>query len=61
MITERNDRCVVSGLRRLYFDFHDAIDLYAKDEAKGRVEIEAVIHDICKRGSGGGESNQAKG
>lgn len=35
------------GLRRLFFDYHDAIDLYAKDPAKGRVEIAAVIKDMA--------------
>lgn len=46
LITELNDMRY-QGLRRLYFDFHDAVDLYAKDKAKGRAEIEAVIHDIA--------------
>ncbi len=35
------------GLRRLFFDYHDAIDLYAKDAAKGRVEVAAVIKDMA--------------
>jgi hypothetical protein len=35
------------GLRRLFFDYHDAIDLYAKDPAKGRVEIALVIKDMA--------------
>ena len=35
------------GLRRLFFDYHDAIDLYARDAAKGRVEIAAVIKDMA--------------
>lgn len=35
------------GLRRLVFDYHDAIDLYAKDPAKGRVEIALVMKDMA--------------
>lgn len=36
------------GLRRLFFDYHDAIDLYAKDPAKGRVEVALVIKDMAQ-------------
>ncbi|MDZ4744933.1 MAG: DUF4835 family protein [bacterium] len=35
------------GLRRIFFDYHDAIDLYAKDAAKGRVLIAQVIGDLA--------------
>jgi len=36
-----------NGLRRLFFDYHDAVDLYAKDAAKGRVQIATVVSDMA--------------
>jgi hypothetical protein len=36
------------GLRRLIYDYHDAIDTYAKDKAAGLTALEAVIHDIAE-------------
>lgn len=36
------------GLRRLIYDYHDAIDTYAKDKAAGLLALEAVVHDIAE-------------
>jgi hypothetical protein len=36
------------GLRRLIYDYHDAIDTYATDKAAGLTALEAVIHDIAE-------------
>lgn len=36
------------GMRRLIYDYHDAIDTYAKDKAAGLTALEAVIHDIAE-------------
>lgn len=35
------------GLRRLIYDYHDALDTYATDKEAGITAIEAVIHDIA--------------
>lgn len=36
------------GLRRLIYDYHDAIDTYATDKAAGLTALEAVVHDIAE-------------
>lgn len=36
-----------TGLRRLFFDYHDAVDLYAKDKAEGRKALALTIGDIA--------------
>ncbi|MBU3678390.1 MAG: DUF4835 family protein [Candidatus Kapabacteria bacterium] len=36
------------GMRRLIYDYHDAIDTYAKDKAAGITALEAVVHDIAE-------------
>jgi len=47
LITELVDNRY-QGLRRLFFDYQDAIDLFGRDKLKGRAELEAVIHDIAE-------------
>ncbi len=47
LITELMD-VRYQGLRRLIFDYQDAIELFAKDPDKGRAQIEAVVHDIAE-------------
>ena len=46
LITELSDMRY-QGLRRLLFDYHDAIDAFALKKGTGLAEIEAVIHDIA--------------
>lgn len=46
-ITELNDMRYV-GLRRLIFDYHEAVDHYAHDPVKGRLEVEGVIAAIAE-------------
>ena len=36
------------GMRRLMYDYHDAIDMYAKDKNAGLLALEAVVHDIAE-------------
>lgn len=36
------------GMRRLIYDYHDAIDTYAKDKVAGITALEAVVHDIAE-------------
>lgn len=47
LITELMDMRYV-GLRRLIFDYHDAIELYAQNKEQGRAALEGVIHDIAE-------------
>jgi hypothetical protein len=47
LITELMDMRYV-GLRRLFFDYHDAVELYAQNKEQGRAAVEAVIHDIAE-------------
>ncbi|MEN9281520.1 MAG: hypothetical protein RL594_455 [Bacteroidota bacterium] len=36
------------GFRRLIYDYHDALDTHAKDNATGITALEGVIHDIAE-------------
>lgn len=47
LITELTDNRY-DGLRRLIFDYQDAIDVFGRDQVKGRTELEAVIHDVSE-------------
>jgi len=47
LITELMDMRYV-GLRRLIFDYHDAIEMYAQNKEQGRAALEGVIHDIAE-------------
>ncbi|MCX6141268.1 MAG: DUF4835 family protein [Candidatus Kapabacteria bacterium] len=47
LVTEFNDQRY-QGLRRLIFDYHDAVDQYAVNKDKGIHQIESVIHGIAE-------------
>lgn len=46
LVTELSD-IKYSGLRRLFFDYHDAVDLYGKDKVQGKIAVAAAISDIA--------------
>jgi hypothetical protein len=47
LVTEITD-IKYQGLRRLLFDYHDAVDLYANDKKAGQAAVAQTINDIAE-------------
>jgi hypothetical protein len=46
LVTELNDMRY-QGLRRLFFDYHEAVDVYAENKDEGRTALAQVINDMA--------------